>query len=210
MKRSKFLPITLLAGVLMLSACGSNGSSADSGDNKITKEEYNSYIEKIANPLYLLETNFTASINNVETKFADGKIETAASKEFEGLHAIYVPKVSTYDKGKIDIELYGEFESKWVHVGEGAELDLFNDYYNPTLGSIHSVIKTVDFDDFKYNESDHTYKASFAGNSLIVKFTNKTIEYMQVTTDGTSRIYNFTNVGTTSITLPADYEEDND
>lgn len=245
MKLNRFLPITLLAGVLMLAACGSNDSSVDpavsensaseptsaseesssdsasdvdSGDNtpninQITKENFEAYLTKIKNPLCLLELNFTTDIDNVETKFANGMIESAKFEDYGDNQTIFVPKADTYDadKGLIHTDVYVRAELNgqmtWGHTEDDLDLVLF---YGKTMGFVLDVLDLVGYDALVFDTNENIYKYSdVSGHSLIVKFENNNVMDLETKANGETLTAHFNNIGKTIITPPTEYTEAN-
>ena len=228
MKLNKFLPITLLAGVLMLSACGSNSGSSDSGNsgsssgdsgdntpniNQITKENFEAYLTKIKTPLCLLELNFTTDIDNVETKFANGMIESAKFEDYGDNQTIFVPKADTYDadKGLIHTDAYIHAELNgqmtWGHIEDDLDLALF---YSKTMLFVSDVLELVGYDALVFDTNENIYKYSdVSGNSLTVQFENNNVKDIETKADGETTAAHFNNIGKTVITPPTEYTDAN-
>lgn len=228
MKLNKFLPITLLAGVLMLSACGSNSGSSDSGNsgsssgdsgdntpniNQITKENFEAYLTKIKTPLCLLELNFTTDIDNVETKFANGMIESAKFEDYGDNQTIFVPKANTYDadKGLIHTDAYVHAELNgqmtWGHIEDDLDLALF---YSKTMLFVSDVLELVGYDALVFDANENIYKYSdVSGNSLTVQFENNNVKDIETKADGETTAAHFNNIGKTIITPPTEYIDAN-
>ena len=176
---------------------------------KITKADYDSYTDKIGDPLCLLTMNFTTKIGDVEIKVADGKIETEKAQEYDGYRAIFVLKADTYNEstGKIGVDSYinGEDEGEmiWGHTAD--TIKLYENYYGKSIGVIANFLGNTDYDRLKYIESDKTYVFVDSSGSFTMKFVNGILTRLEVA--GENYVYEFTDIGTTTITLPTDFIE---
>ena len=209
MKLNKFLSITLLAGALMLSACGSKGNGGDSTPAEpvytVTAGEYELIKSNFNNYGILVNSNFTMTVQfqNVsnEYKFADGKIDGF----IEGDHCVLdidkstfnaTTSESTYDEYYYDID-----DGKWYKTTLTGNL---SGYYN--LFFEYFEVMPDEFEDLTYNEEKHSYLGT------------KTIEDEMFSTelmfkDGTlvsisfnkMLYYTFSEFGTTTVTLPTDF-----
>lgn len=117
MKINKFLPITLLTGVLMLSACGSETPSGSS--YTITETEFLALKARLVNPKFLIEENFTVDVTYIyngvtyKNKIAKGKDDLYV----QGTHFVFDLDVSSYNastsKANGDTFEYDEDEKTW-------------------------------------------------------------------------------------------------
>ncbi|MBQ9480560.1 MAG: hypothetical protein IJU84_00150 [Clostridia bacterium] len=184
-------------------------------ENRIAKAGYEAYVNKIKDPICLSDLNFTTIINNVEVKVAGGKIETEKAQEYNGSRAIFVLKADTYNAstGKIGVDSYINAEVKgemiWGHTED--TINLF-DYYEGTIGSVYKWIfdAGIDYDDLKYDETENVYKYSELGSEIVIKFVNGNIARFALATDGDKYEFDFTDIGTTSITVPDNFVEADD
>ena len=144
MKLNKILPITLLAGVLMLSACGSKGNdnSGDSGSGgdstptgpvyTITESDFLTLKSKLTNPKIFIEGNFTVDLtvggSTFKNKFANGKVDCYV----QGEHYVLDIDVSTYDATKQtangDIYVYDEDDEAWSKDASIIDVGAFASY----------------------------------------------------------------------------------
>ncbi len=213
MKNNKILPIALLAGVLMLSACASKGgdketdpaSSSTEPVYTITEAEFTALQAKLANPKIFIEGNFTVDMSvgvfSFKNKLANGKVDCY----IQGEHFAFDFDVDSYNattqKANGDAYLYDSDDEKWeketdeIDVAKCASLcfqfeDVF--YYAPS------------FDSFTYNEETRQYSGSKTideDTTLVTKFVVKDGQFLSYEVAGYIS-YAFSDYGTTTVTLP--------
>lgn len=213
MKLNKILPIALLAGVLMLSACGNkgsngdsgNGSSSDSGDSTqsgpvytVTESEYASLRTFLNSTKLLTEGNMTLS-GETSYKFADGRAEY----EDEDLHTIFD---FIYDSfaDEYEIDEYDElFTDSWSKTHWAANELSLEDVSN--ILDVPFDFMPLSFADLTYSEETHKYISSNNGTSVEVGFEDGNLVSYTFEYDDNgiqTRTYAISNYGTTTVTLP--------
>ena len=168
MKANKFLSITLLAGVLTLSACGSKDGDSVSDDIEststgpvytITGEEYSALRTKFLSPSIFINGNFKMTIEfqgaSVTDKFANGKFDGYLGGE----HCVLDIQTSTYDASTYDATFdryyYDTDDGKWY---KSTVTDSLKDLYDVTF--MYFDVMPDSFDDLTYSEETHSYTGS--------------------------------------------------
>ena len=164
MKLNKFIPITLLAGVLMLSACGANGSDTNEDKENKTTSENNSSVE-----INTTSEN-SGSVENETTSENNDSAETSSSTQAEPVYTITEaefsalklklsdPKIFVEDNFTIDMTYGGvSFKNKLANgkvdfflQGEHFALDLDVSTYNPST-------KKANGDIYEYDDSEEKW-----------------------------------------------------
>lgn len=225
MKLNRFLPITILAGVLMLSACGSKGGSSDSengGDSvgdptpstpstpsgpsyTITETDFLVLKAKLMNPKIFVEGNFTVdwTIDGVtfKNKIANGKDDVYV----QGTHFVFDLDVSSYNastsKASGDTYEYDEDENTWSKETGEVDVALYASY---SLG-FETVFgfSPLSLDSFAYNEDTRLYTGSRTSgdDTYITKFMVKDGQFLSYEVANVFK-YEFSDYGTTTVTLP--------
>lgn len=203
MKINKFLPITLLTGVLMLSACGSETPSGPS--YTITEIEFLALKAKLVKPNILVEGNFTVDITisgaTFKNKVANGKDDIYV----QGTHIVLDLDVSSYNastsKASGDTYEYDEDEKTWSKETGEVNVALYNSY---ALG-FETVFKfsPTFFDAFTYNKDTRLYTGSMTvdDDTYITRFMVKDGQFLYYEVGDVYK-YEFSNYGTTTVTLP--------
>ena len=216
MKLNKFLPITLLAGVLMLSACGSKGNdnSGDSGSGgdstptgpyTITEAEFATLKAKMASPKIFIEGNFTVDLtlsgSTFKNKFANGKVDCYV----QGEHYVLDIDVSTYDATKQtangDMYEYDEDDEAWSKDASIIDVGAFASY---SLGfETVFAFSPSSLDSFTYNEDTRFYTGSktMGDDTYVTKFMVKDGQFLSYEVVGMFG-YEFSDYGTTTVILP--------
>lgn len=204
MKINKFLPITLLTGVLMLSACGSETPSGSS--YTITETEFLTLKAKLMKPKILIEENFTVDVTYIyngltfKNKIAKGKDDLYV----QGTHFVFDLDVSSYNtqtsKANGDTYMYDEDEKTWSK--KTGEVDLHT-YAFYSLGFETTLETAPSFDALTYNEDTRLYTGSktIDGETVETKFMVKDGQFLSYEVVGVYK-YEFSNYGTTTVTLP--------
>ena len=218
MKINKFLPITLLAGVLMLSACGSKGGSSDSGNGgssggdstpsghsyTITETDFLTLKAKLTKPKILIEENFTVDFTysgvTFKNKIANGKDDIYMQRT----HIVLDLDVSSYNdstsKASGDTYEYDEDEKTWSKEAGEVNVALYNSY---ALGFETSFNVSPTFDAFTYNEDTRLYTGSrtIDDETYVTKFMVKDGNFLYYEIVNSFK-YEFSDYGTTTVTLP--------
>ena len=230
MKLNKILPITLLTGVLMLSACGSKKENSDSsGSNNesnvsnnsdsneseststepvytVTETEFLSLKSKLSSPKIFIDGNFsfdtTVGGKKLPNKIAEGKFDGY----IQGVRAAIDMKVDTYDStdqtAAGSMYLYDE-DNGWEKTGT-KEIEL-SDVHTYVFGMLMFVPDA--FDVYSYDADKRTYSATTKADNdeLTCTFMVKDKEFLSIKleTEGeTIADYSFYDYGTTTVTLP--------
>lgn len=211
MKLNRFLPITLLAGVLMLSACGSKGNGGGSGGDPtpsytITETDFLALKAKLMNPKIFVEGNFTVDVTvfgtTFKNKIANGKDDIYV----EGIHFVLDLDVSSYNastsKASGDTYEYDEDEKTWSKETGEVDVALYASYslqFEDSLGKA----APASFDAFTYNEDTRIYEGSktMDDETYVTKFMVKNGQFLSYEVVGVFK-YEFSDCGTTTVTLP--------
>lgn len=225
MKLNRFLPITILAGVLMLSACGSKGGSSDSengGDSvddptpstpstpsgpsyTITETDFLVLKAKLMNPKIFVEGNFTVDLtiegDTFKNKIANGKDDVYV----QGTHFVFDLDVSSYNastsKASGDTYKYDDEEKTWSKQTGEVDVALYASY---SLG-FETVFEfsPLSLDSFAYNEDTRLYTGSktVGDDTCITKFMVKDGQFLSYEIVDVFK-YEFSDYGTTTVTLP--------
>ncbi len=208
MKLNRFLQTTLLAGVLMLSACGSK-DSGNGGDSTpsytITETDFLILKAKLSKPKILIEENFTVDLTysgvTFKNKIANGKDDIYV----QGTHIVLDLDVSSYNastsKASGDTYEYDEDEKTWSKETGEVDVAIYNSY---ALGFETAFnVSPTSFDAFTYNEDTRLYTGSMTadGDTVITKFMVKDGKFLSYEIVGEFK-YEFSDYGTTTVTLP--------
>ena len=219
MKLNKFVPITLLAGALMLSACGAKGdepvdpgTSESEGDSTptgpvytITEAEFSALKSKLSNPKIFIEGNFTVDLSydgvSFKNKLANGKVDCYV----QGDHCVFDFDVSTYNpttqKANGDTYYYDDSDGTWSK--ETGEIDVLK-YASRCLAFEDVFYYGPSFDSFTYNEDTRQYSGSKTieeDTTVVTKFMVKDGRFLSYEVVGVVE-YTFSDYGTTTVTLP--------
>ena len=201
MKLNKILPITLLAGVLMLSACGSKGNSTPTGPYTITEAEFATLKAKMASPKIFIEGNFavdlTVGSSTFKNKFANGKVDCYV----QGEHYVLDIDVSTYDATKQtangDMYEYDEDDEAWSKDASIIDVQAFASH---SLGfETVFAVSPSSLDSFTYNEDARFYIGykTVDGDTFVTKFMVKDGQFLSYEVVGMAA-YEFSDYGTTT------------
>ena len=224
MKLNKFLSITLLAGALMLSACGSKGKDNSKNNDEsgsvnstpaepvytVTADEYSSLIEKLISPKIFIEGNFTFDLTtNGEkstNKIANGKFDGYN----QGEHGVLDLQVDTYNDSTETATgrayFYDE-DDGWVSNGI-EEINVGQFHYLSLGAQLSFVPPTLDiYTSFTYNEDARTYTGTIGEGeysaTCTFMFKNKQFLSLQLESDGETVFkFEFYDYGTTTVTIP--------
>ena len=94
----------------------------------------------------------------------------------------------------------------WVHDEDDLKLEVL--FYSKTMLFVLDALELVGYDALVFDANENIYKYSdISGNSLIVKFENNNVKDLETKVDGETVTAHFTNIGKTTITIPADFIE---
>ena len=211
----KLLTILLIVSLafcaVSLTACGSKDTKEPV--YTVTETEYLAIKSKISSHKNFIDGNFTVTINignNVYVnKFADGKFDDY----IQGDHYVIVFDTSTYDATAKTANAYGyyydEDDEKWYRTPEETEnLDLYYSFIIPFTEYFPDT-----FEELYYNADKREYSASVTvldGTfSFKAQFKDGNLLSYTLIADEFHMTCEFSDYGTTTVTPPTEYEEDN-
>ena len=176
----------------------------------VTETEYLAIKSKIGSHRNFIDGNFTVTLtyNGVSVnKFADGKFDGY----IEGDHYVIVFDTATYDStaktANADVYYYDEDDKKWYR--EAAQKENLTQYYSYVVPFIEALPDS--FDDLSYNADKREYSSivTIDGENISVKVQFKDGKMISFTINGLVSC-EFSDYGTTEVTVPAEYEDAKD
>ena len=231
MKLNKFVPITLLAGTLMLASCGSKEPSESSENNSdtdisditsdkggsgssdttpvepvytITEAEFSALKSKLSNPKIFLEGNFTVDLSAGVFSSKNKLANGKVDCYIQTEHFMFDFDVDSYNATtqKANGDTYYYDDSDGTWSKETGEIDVAK--YASLCFQFEDVFYYApSFESFTYDEETRQYSGSktIDDQTVVTNFKVKDGQFLSYGVVGFVT-YTFSDYGTTTVTLP--------